>query len=162
MLYIEGALKDIASFQDAYKQIKEANNIPDNWDEKDMEEAEVHFHVRRAFELLYRDIMVHGKIGMGTIEYMAQFGIHPQTATTYVKMYIQETESMIQKEKKLPNLESLDDFLDRMAELFKNEYKLTLSKMGIDPDNYIIDFAQYLDNKRQEQRLIDETPAKTE
>jgi hypothetical protein len=100
--------------------------------------------------------MVHGRIGMGTIEYMSQFGIHPQTATTYVKMYIQETENMIQKEKKLPNLESLDDFLDNMAELFKNEYKLTLSKMGIDPENYIIDFAQYLDDKRQEQRLLDD------
>jgi len=153
MLYIEGALKDIASFQDAYKQIKENNNIPDNWDEKDMEQAEISFHIRRAFELLYRDIMVHGRIGMGTIEYLSQFGIHPQTATTYVKMYIQEIEKNIQ-DKKLPNLESLDDFLDEMVKLFKDEYKLTLKKMGIDPENYITEFAQYIDYQREEQRLL--------
>jgi hypothetical protein len=154
-LYIEGAMKDIASFQDAYKQIKEANNIPDNWDEKDMENAEVDFHVRRAFELLYRDIMVHGRIGMGTIEYMAQFGIHPQTATTYVQMYIQDTEKMIKEDKRLPNIDSLDDFLDEMVKLFRNEYKLTLKKMGIDPDNYVTEFAQFTEIAREEQRLIE-------
>jgi hypothetical protein len=151
--YIEGALKDLASFQDAYKQIKQAHNIPDNWDEKDMEEAEIQFHVRRAFELLYRDTLVHGRVGMGTIEYLQQFGIHPQTASTYINKYIQDSEEL-KKDNKLPNIEHLDLFLDEMANMFKNEYKLVLKKVGI--ENMITDFSQFVIPEREQERLANQ------
>ena len=46
MIYIEGALKEIASFQEAYNQILKNHNIPENWDELDVENQEVWFHIR--------------------------------------------------------------------------------------------------------------------
>ena len=35
--YIDGAFKEIATFQCAYDEIRESHNIPENWDEKDAE-----------------------------------------------------------------------------------------------------------------------------
>ncbi len=150
MLLIEGALKDIASFQDAYEQIRTHHNIPENWDEKDMEEAEPAFHTRRAFELLYRDLIVNGRPGMGTIEYLSQFGIHVQTAELLTREYIQGMQKLIE-EGKLPTQESLDVHLDSMMETFKDSYKSVLTRLGI--DNYVTDFAQFTDTQREHQRL---------
>ena len=36
-LYVEAAIKEIGMFQDAYDEIRESHNIPDNWDEIDAE-----------------------------------------------------------------------------------------------------------------------------
>ena len=36
-IYLEGALKELAMFQETYDEIKRTHNIPDNWDEVDME-----------------------------------------------------------------------------------------------------------------------------
>ena len=39
-IYLEGALKELAMFQETYDEIKRTHNIPDNWDEVDMEKDE--------------------------------------------------------------------------------------------------------------------------
>lgn len=131
MCYIEGALKDIASFQDAYEQIRKSNGIPENWDELDSEQAEIEFHIKQIFLHAYRDIMVHGSIGMGTIEYMNQFGVHPNAAFIEVASYIKNIEEEIQKSNLLPNALVLDNWLDAMGQRYKNSHQDVLNRIGI-------------------------------
>jgi hypothetical protein len=129
--YIEGAIKDLANFVTAYTEIKKAHNIPDNWDEKDAQEEEIKFHIRRAFELLYRDILTQGRPRDSIIEYLSQFGINVQTALFLVKNYVMHTEQEIQQGK-FPNIEHFEEFLDKITNEFQNEYKLVLKRMGLE------------------------------
>lgn len=131
MLYVEGALKELASFQSSYQQVCRNNNIPENWAEKDAEEAEVRHHLRMAFLHAYRDIMAHGRLGMGTLEYLQQFGIHPHAAEAIVKGYITDTYAKVSA-KKLIDYEDLEKFLDIVEEHFKDAYKDVLKRIGLD------------------------------
>ena len=76
---IEQALKEIGFFQEIYNEIMVSHNIPDNWDEEDSEKEEIDAHLKMAFRHAIRDIMAHGRLGMGTLEYLEQYGVHPQT-----------------------------------------------------------------------------------
>lgn len=141
MCYIEGCLKEIASFQEAYKQIKENNNIPDNWDEIDVELEEVPFHVKEIFLHGYRDLVVHGSIGMGTIEYMNQFGIHPNVAKTEIETYIEST--------KIGNnvdAEHLENWLKEMSIKYGQEFKKVLKSLGI--TEMVSDWCLYKDRNK--------------
>lgn len=140
MIYMEGALKDIASFQSSYLQIIKNKNLPENWDEQDLEEAEVEHHLQMGFLLLFRDILVHGRIGMGTIEYLQQFGVHPMVASELVAEYITKKGKLLESYKEnqdstLLDYSDIDDlftFLKGMSNHFKNEYKKVLKEIGLD------------------------------
>jgi len=128
-LYIEGALKEIGLYQSTYKQICKSKGIPENWDEEDVEKAEVEHHLRMAFLHGYRDILSHGSLGMGTLEYFQQFGVHPQVAKAIIEGYI----ISIKRENlsKKVDYDSLEDFLDKAVDLFKSEYKKVLKRLGL-------------------------------
>jgi len=125
---IVGALKDIATFQDAYGQVVASNDIRPNWDEADFESAEVTHHVRTAFLHAYRDIMAGGRLGMGTLEYLEQFGIHPQSALKEATSYYQSVEDA--------GVDTVDaghlhNWLDDMAIKYADHHYSILKKMGI-------------------------------
>ncbi len=128
--YIDGAFKEIAVFQCAYDEIRESHNIPENWDEKDAEEAEIDHHIKQAFRQAHRDMVKTGQIGLGNMEYMEQYGIHIQTATKIIADYINSEEKMI-AEGKLPTVKHLYAFLDRMAETFHDAHKDVMERIGI-------------------------------
>ena len=129
-LYIEGALKELAMYQDTYDEIKEAHNIPDNWDELNMEKEEISNHVRMAFRNCLRNMLVTGGMNMGTLEYLEQFGIHPVTAKKLITDYLAEVEVMVE-EGKYPSVTHLYDFLDRCAEIFQDAHHAVMSRIGI-------------------------------
>ncbi|KKM62106.1 hypothetical protein LCGC14_1525000 [marine sediment metagenome] len=129
-LYIEGALKEIGMYQDAYNEIKESYNIPDNWDENDFERCEVEEHVKTAFLHLIRDIEMNGRVNVGTHEYLEQYGVNPRTAIKLVQMYLANIEQMI-SEGKYANITVLYDFLDEMYNTFKDEYKHAMRRIGL-------------------------------
>ena len=128
--YIDGAFKEIAVFQCAYDEIREAHNIPENWDERDAEEAEIDHHIKQAFRQAHRDMVKTGRIGLGNMEYMEQYGIHIQTATKIIADYIASEEKMI-AEGKFPTVNQLYAFLDRMAEMFHDAHKDVMKRIGI-------------------------------
>lgn len=134
MVYIEGCFKDLASFQDAYNQVKKNNNIPDNWDELSFEEEEARFHTRQAILLAYKDVMQNGKLNLGTMEYLSQMGIHYHKVLHLIQDYINKCEFVIQtsgmKTKEL-DYNQFQKFLDDTADEFKNSYKQVLNKIGI-------------------------------
>lgn len=119
---INGSIKDIATMIDAYENIKENFDI-DEWDEAAFEREEKRHHVRRGFELMYRNLMDGGRASTATIEYMQQYGVHPQLALTEVSGYIKVTAERIAK-KELLHSNDLEEFLDQMADkYFKNADK---------------------------------------
>ena len=128
--YIDGAFKEIATFQCAYDEIREAHNIPDNWDERDAEEAEIDHHIKQAFRQAHREMVGAGCITSGNMEYLEQYGIHIQTATRLIADYIASEDEMIVKGQ-MPTVAHLYAFLDRMAETFHDAHKTVMQRIGI-------------------------------
>ena len=119
---INGSIKDIAVLIDSYENIKEKWDI-DEWDEESFEREEKRHHVRRGFELMYRNLMDGSRVSTSTIEYMQQYGVHPQVAMTEVSGYIQHTAQKI-KNHELPHSNDLEEFMDLMADkYYKNADK---------------------------------------
>jgi hypothetical protein len=113
---INGSLKDIATLIDSYENIKENHGI-DEWDETTFEQEEKRHHVRRGFELMYRNLLDGGRASTATIEYMTQYGVHPQVALTEVSGYVQHTAARI-KDGELPHSNDYEDFIDQMADKY--------------------------------------------
>ena len=111
---INGSFKDIATLIDAYNNIKEKQGVSDEWDEEAFENEEKKHHVRRCFEMMYRNLLDGGRISTSTIEYMQQFGVHPQICQKEVSGYIAYTEDRIQQGGIL-HANDLEDFLDEMG-----------------------------------------------
>ena len=123
MSYIEATIKEIGTLIDSYKQIKKNKNVPDDWSEKDVEDAEIKTNIKNAFRNAVRDFLVTGRIGMGTCEYLEQFGISPLEAFKDVADFINSNQD---------DYESFYKFLNYMAEKYKDNYKLALEKIGLD------------------------------
>ena len=128
--YIEGALKEIGIFQDAYEEIRKNNNIPEEWDEEDAEKDEIRHHIRQAFRQSHRDMILNGSISQGNAEYLEQYGIHLQTARNYIKQYIDQCEKLI-AEKNYPTIDHLYEFFDKCVEVFGAEYIKVMNHIGI-------------------------------
>ncbi len=113
---INGSFKDIATLIDAYENIKAKHGI-DDWDEETFEKEEKRHHVRRGFELMYRNLLDGGRANTATIEYLQQYGVHPQVALTEVTGYVQHTTKQI-SEGTIPHANDLEGFLDHMADKY--------------------------------------------
>ena len=142
--YIEGAFKELATFQCAYDEIRESHNIPEKWDERDAEIAEIDHHIKQAFRQSHRDVVETGHITGGNMEYMEQYGIHIQTATKIIRDYADSEDAMI-KQGKMPTVEHLYAFLDRMAVQFNDAHKMVMKRIGI--KELIKEDFLYLENK---------------
>lgn len=115
---VENAIKDIATLISAYDALV-ANHGIENWTEEDMERAEAKHHVRRGFELLYRNMIEGGRARDSSIEYLQQFGVHIQVALAEVSGYIMNTEETIRNGGR-PSASSIEDFLDEMASKYES------------------------------------------
>ena len=136
---INGSFKDIATLIDAYNNIKEANGI-DEWDEVAFEKEEKKHHVRRAFELMYRNVLVGGRAAESTIEYCQQYGVHPQVCLTEVSGYLQYTAELIAKGAEPPHANHLEDFLDEMGEKYKSNPDATSERLFGKSDVTVTDY----------------------
>lgn len=128
---VEAGLKEIALFQSVYSDIMKSHNIPENWDELDMENDEISHHLKMIFRLCFKDVINNGKLGMGTMEYLEQYGLHAQTCYTLTADYVNSVNEMLQKKEGMPTVNSLYDWLDKMAETFKDAHKNVLKRIGI-------------------------------
>jgi hypothetical protein len=111
-----GSLKDIATLADAYENILSTNNMKD-WNEEDFENDEKKHHVRRGFEMLYRNMIEYGRGKEATLEYLQQYGVHCQMAIAEVSGYINYANNLIQKEQALTS-SHIENFLDEMRDKY--------------------------------------------
>ena len=130
-IYIDGALKELAVFQEAYEEIRKNNNIPVLWDEEDAEMDEIRHHIRQAVRQSHRDMILTGSITQGNAEYLEQYGIHLQTARNVISKYIAECEKMMEEEGNMPNIDHLYTFLDNCVKIFGEEYIKVMNHIGI-------------------------------
>ena len=113
---INGSFKDIAVLIDSYNAIKAKHGIED-WDEEQFEREEKRHHVRRGFELMYRNLMDGGRASTATIEYMQQYGIHPQVGLAEVQAYMNSVTDRMNNGVML-HANDLEDFLDAVADKY--------------------------------------------
>ena len=66
---------------------------------------------------MYRNLIDSGRIQTSTIEYMQQFGVHPQICQKEVQGYILYTEERIVRGEVL-HANDLEEFLDEMGEKY--------------------------------------------
>lgn len=111
--HISGAVKDIAVLISAYDNLVATHGM-ENWTEEDFERHENRFHIRRGFELLYRNLVELGRGKEASIEYLQQFGVHIQIALREVTGYIAAVDESINQGAR-PTAANLEDFLDHMA-----------------------------------------------
>jgi hypothetical protein len=113
-----GSLKDIATLADAYENIL-SNNGMKEWNEEDFENEEKGHHVRRGFEMLYRNLIEYSRAKEATLEYLQQYGVHAQMAIAEVSGYINFVNELL-KEKRLLDATHLENFLDEMRIKYVN------------------------------------------
>jgi len=127
---MENAMREIGMFQDMYEQIMKNNNIPENWTEVDYEKSEIENMIRSSFRIAIQDISNYDRVSRAAVEYWEQLGIHPQVATKYVYEYMQQINEAIEAGENI-TIQAMYNFLDKMVEKFKDEYKLALKRMGL-------------------------------
>lgn len=141
---VNGAFKDIATLVDAYENIKTTNGI-DDWDEATFEAEEKKHHVRRGFELMYRNLLEGGRAQTATIEYLQQYGVHPQVALTEVSGYITVVNMKI-KDGQLPHANDLEEFLDQMSNKYSSNPDQTSQRIFGVKDFVNTDYMLRLEN----------------
>ena len=124
---INGSFKDIATLITAYNNMKENFGIED-WSEEEFEDSEKKHHVRRGFELMYRNLLDGGRASTSTIEYMQQYGVHPQVGFVEVQGYIAVVNELISKQQ-IPHSNHLEEFLDAMADKYYKESDKTTQRI---------------------------------
>lgn len=142
---INGSFKDIAVLIDSYEAIKEKNGIED-WDEEAFEREEKRHHVRRGFELMYRNLMEGGRASTATIEYMQQYGIHPQVGLAEVQAYMNSVTDRMQKGMALHS-NDLEEFLDAIADKYWINADATTERIYGKTDINNTDYMKLLDKK---------------
>ena len=127
----ENAMKEIGMYQDIYEQIRTSHNIPIDWDEEDYEKNEIDHALRMGFRQAIQNLMSSGRIAISTVEYWEQFGVHPMVGEKLTRDYLASVEAEL-NENKFPSVVSMHKFLDKMVETFKDEYKHSLTRIGVD------------------------------
>jgi len=135
---INGSFGDLATLIEAYNNIKEKNGITD-WDEEAFENEEKRHHVRRAFELMYRNLLDGGKMSTSTIEYCQQFGIHPQICMTETSGYVNYTAKRI-SDGEILHSNDLEEFLDEMADKYYKNADKTAERLFGKADFTVSDY----------------------
>lgn len=124
------ALREIGMFQDFYENIRKSNNIPEQWTEHDYEKQEIANMVRKSFRLGIQTISNSHSVSIAVVEFWEQLGIHPQTAEAHCRNYLNQVQKIISDGKE-PDVRVMYEFLDGMAEKFKDSYKFALDRIGL-------------------------------
>ena len=124
------SLREIGMFQDMYEAIRKSNNIPEVWTEHDYEKQEIANMVRRSFRIGIQSLSNGHSVSIAAVEFWEQLGIHPQSAEAHCRNYLAQVDKII-KEGKEPDVRVMYEFLDGMAERFKDSYKFALDRIGL-------------------------------
>ena len=145
---VNGAIKDLATLAEAYDNIKQKHKI-DMWDEEDFEKEEKKHHIRRAFELLYRNLIEYNRPKESTMEYLQQYGVLAQVAIKLTRNFIQKLEEIIENGE-YPHSNILENWLDSVSEDFKNSADMTteriFGKKDITKTDYMLKLGEKNDN----------------
>jgi hypothetical protein len=129
-VYLESALRELGMFQDMYEEMRIANNLPEDWTEKDFESQELSHMIRSAFRLAIQNLTTHGSLDRPTLDYFEQIGINPLIGEKRARQYHEYTKKQVEDNVNI-TINDYFKFLDDMAIEFKDTYKLALKRMGL-------------------------------
>jgi len=134
--YVEASLKELGAYMERYKEVRENNGIPKDWDEEDFEEAEIEHHIKTMYRNAVRDFIVTaGRGNHGTFEYCEQYGIHEIVMMREVSGYVREIDRMIDAGEEV-TIDTHYSFLDAMYEKHKDDYKMAMKRIGLNNIHY--------------------------
>ncbi len=125
------SFREMGMFQDMYDSIREKNNIPENWNEKDYEEQEISNMVKSSYRLAIQDITQTGNCSKAVVEYWEQLGIHPQVGEIETRLYLEGIQKAILENKPI-NIKDMYIFLDTMVVKHKDDWNFVVERIGLD------------------------------
>ena len=125
------SFREMGMFQDMYDSIREKNNIPVDWNEKDYEAQEISNMVKSSYRLAIQDITQTGSCSKAVVEYWEQLGIHPQVGEIETRLYLEGIQKAILNNETI-NIKQMYIFLDAMAEKHKDDWNFVIDRIGLD------------------------------
>ena len=134
--YFNSALKELGFLTETYEQIKRNKNIPDDWDERDYEIHEIEAHIMGAFRNAVRDYLSTGRPNWATCEWWEQLGISPMEGCWEVEQLLAECNEHL-RQGELLHYEGFLDWLESMAEKYRDRYKNVCRRVGLDEEGVV-------------------------
>jgi hypothetical protein len=153
-VHIEQAIKEIGMYQDALDDIVNAFNLQ-NWDEIDMEKADLEYNLKRCFYQSLRSCRQMGYINEPNQEWLEQMGINPSFVQREMLMFLEEErkvmDEIIKKEEGFAdNLDVVDNFIDHLVQKYYEFPINRIKKRGM--KTHLYDKWTYKNPKREEIR----------
>lgn len=155
-VHIEASIKEVGMYQQAYKEIVSHFNL-DNWDEKDMEEADLVYNLKRCFNQALRSCRQTHIINEANQEWLEQLGINPQPVEAEMLAFLGAAQQTLTKELmetqtiKAGSFDEIETFLDMLVSKYKEMPLQRMKKKGLST-HYYEDWL-YVEPSREELRL---------
>ena len=95
---------------------------------------------------MYRNLMDGGRASTATIEYMQQYGVHPQLGLAEVQAYLNYATDQLRNNVKLHS-NDLEEFLDQMADKYYEAADITSERIYGKKDIFNTDYMNQLEDK---------------
>lgn len=134
--YISGAIRKISNYLDQYNRISEKlieDKGVDKFTELDFEEEEERYHIMTAFAQALTAARARGGIiDEGNHIYFYQIGINGSSAQMEVRKFLESEGKQINEGRGYPQHDQVLDFLNRMAETYKNCSTIYAGHKGVE------------------------------
>jgi len=153
-VHIEQAIKEIGMYQDAYDDIVKHFGL-ENWDEVDMEKADIDYNLRRCFYQSLRSCRQVGYINEPNQEWLEQLGINPSFVQFEMQQFLnterQVMEQMMKDGKGFgDDMTEVDKFIDHLVQKYYEMPVKRIKERGMSTALY--DKWAFKDPNREEQR----------
>lgn len=154
-VHVEQAIKEIGMYQDAYDDIVESFGLQD-WDEVDMENADVTYNLRRCFLQSLRSCRQIGHINEPNQEWLEQLGINPSFVQFEMIQFL-ETERKVMEDMLKKNegfgddMTAVDEFVDHLVQKYAHAPIAQIKKRGMKTHHY--DKWSFKDEHQEAKRL---------
>ena len=154
-VHVEQAIKEIGMYQDAYDDIVETYGLED-WDEVDMEEADITYNLKRCFYQSLRSCRQIMHINEPNQEWLEQMGINPSFVQHEMMQFLTtEQKVMTEMAKKDEgfgdDMNAVDEFVDHLVVKYHDMPIARIKSRGMKTGQY--DKWLFKDKKREQKRL---------
>jgi hypothetical protein len=154
-VHVEQAIKEIGMYQDAYDDIVEHFGLED-WDEIDMEEADVTYNLRRCFYQSLRSCRQVHYINEPNQEWLEQMGINPSFVQEEMLAFLAGEKKAMEEMMKSgegfgDDMSEVDKFVDHLTEKYYEMPARQIAKRGM--KSHLYDKWAFKDEKREQARL---------
>lgn len=154
-VHIEQAIKEIGMYQDAYDDIVETFGL-ENWDEVDMEKADIDYNLRRCFLQSLRSCRQIGHINEPNQEWLEQLGINPSFVQHEIMTFLvserKVMEDMMAKNQGFgDDMTTVDEFVSHLVMKYKDMPVNRIKSRGMKTETY--DKWLFKDADQEQKRL---------